>query len=36
MTVINRFKSDNEEYLKIKQVAEENVKDILTNGKLFR
>ena len=27
--------SNNEEYLKIKQAAEENVKDILTNSKLL-
>jgi hypothetical protein len=32
---VSQFKSNNEEYLKIKQVAEEKVKDILTNGKLL-
>jgi hypothetical protein len=31
--IITGFRSNNEEYLKIKQVAEEKVKDVLTNGK---
>jgi hypothetical protein len=34
-SIVTEFKSDNEEYLKIKQVAEEKVKDVLTNGKLL-
>jgi hypothetical protein len=34
--LVTRFKNDNEEYLdKIKQVAEEKVKDVLTNSKLL-
>ena len=34
--VITQFKNNNEEYLnKIKQTAEEKVKDVLTNGKLL-
>jgi hypothetical protein len=33
--IITEFKSSNEEYLKIKQVAEDKVKDVLTNGKLL-
>jgi hypothetical protein len=33
--IVTGFKSSNEEYLKIKQVAEEKVKDTLTNGKLL-
>ena len=33
--LITQFKSNNEEYLKIKQTAEEKVKDVLTNGKLI-
>ena len=33
--VVTGFKSNNEEYLKIKQVAEEKVKDVLTNSKLL-
>jgi transposase len=32
---VTHFKSNNEEYLKIKQAAEEKVKDVLTNGKLI-
>jgi hypothetical protein len=32
--LVTHFKSNNEEYLKIKQVAEDKVKDVLTNGKL--
>jgi CO dehydrogenase nickel-insertion accessory protein CooC1 len=35
MTVINRFKNNNEEYLKIKHVAEENVKGVLTNRQIL-
>jgi chromosome segregation ATPase len=35
-TIVAGFKSSNEEYLdKIKQAAEEKVKDVLTNGKLI-
>jgi hypothetical protein len=33
--LVSKFKSNNQEYLKIKQAAEEKVKDILTNGKLI-
>ena len=33
--LVTGFKNNNEEYLKIKQAAEEKVKDILTNGKLI-
>jgi hypothetical protein len=33
--IVTEFKSNNEEYLKIKQAAEEKVKDVLTNGKLI-
>jgi FtsZ-binding cell division protein ZapB len=33
-SIVTQFKSSNE-YLKIKQVAEEKVKDVLTNGKLL-
>jgi hypothetical protein len=33
--LVTGFKSNNEEYLKIKQAAEEKVKDDLTNGKLL-
>src|SRR5215204_7701100 len=34
--LVTDFKSDNEEYLdKIKQAAEEKLKDVLTNGKLI-
>jgi transposase len=33
--LITEFKSNIEEYLKIKQAAEENVKIVLTNGKIF-
>jgi hypothetical protein len=33
--LVTQFKSNNEEYLKIKQTAEEKVKDILMNGKLI-
>jgi hypothetical protein len=33
--LVSKFKSNNEEYLKIKQAAEEKVKDVLTNGKLI-
>jgi chromosome segregation ATPase len=32
---ITEFKSNNEEYLKIKQAAEENVKTVLTNSKIL-
>jgi transposase len=31
--LVTRFKNNNEEYLKIKQEAEENVKSVLTDGK---
>ena len=33
--LVTGFKNNNEEYLKIKQEAEENVKSVLTNGKLL-
>ena len=33
--LVTHFKSNNEEYLKIKQAAEEKVNDVLTNGKLI-
>jgi hypothetical protein len=33
--LVTQFKNNNEEYLKIKQAAEEKVKDVLTNGKLL-
>jgi hypothetical protein len=33
--VITEFKNNNEEYLKIKQAAEEKVISVLTNGKLL-
>jgi hypothetical protein len=33
--IVTEFKNNNEEYLKIKQEAEEKVKDVLTNGKLL-
>jgi len=33
--LVTGFKSSNEDYLKIKQEAEEKVKDVLTNGKLI-
>ena len=33
--IVTGFKSSNEEYLKIKQAAEENVKNVLTNSKLI-
>ncbi len=33
--LVTGFKSSNEEYLKIKQAAEENVKSVLTNSKLI-
>jgi predicted RNase H-like nuclease (RuvC/YqgF family) len=33
--VVTQFKNNNEEYLKIKKTAEEEVKDVLTNGKLI-
>jgi hypothetical protein len=33
--LVTHFKSNNEDYLKIKQTAEEKVKDVLTNGKLL-
>jgi chromosome segregation ATPase len=33
--LVTQFKSNNEEYLKIKQAAEEKVNDVLTNGKLI-
>jgi hypothetical protein len=33
--LVTQFKSNNEEYLKIKQEAEENVKSVLTDGKLL-
>ncbi len=33
--IVTEFKSNNEEYLKIKETAEENVKSVLTNSKLL-
>jgi hypothetical protein len=33
--IVTGFKSNNEEYLKIKQTAEEYVKSVLTNSKLL-
>jgi hypothetical protein len=33
--LVTEFKSNNEEYLKIKETAEEKVKDVLTDGKLL-
>jgi hypothetical protein len=33
--LVTQFKNNNEEYLKIKQAAEEKVKEVLTNGKLI-
>jgi hypothetical protein len=35
LTLVNRFKNNNKEYLKIKQTAEEKVKDVITNRKLL-
>jgi hypothetical protein len=34
-SVVTKFKSNNEDYLKIKDVAEEQVKSVLTNGKIL-
>jgi hypothetical protein len=34
-SIVTGFKSNNEEYLKIKQVAEENVKSVLKNSKII-
>lgn len=34
-TVINRFKNNNEEYLKVKQTIEEEVRSVLTDGKVL-
>ena len=33
--LVAQFKNNNKEYLKIKQAAEEKVKDVLTNSKLI-
>jgi hypothetical protein len=33
--IVSQFKNNNEEYLKIRQAAEENVKSVLTNTKLL-
>jgi uncharacterized protein (DUF608 family) len=33
--LVTQFKNNNKEYNKIKQAAEEKVKDVLTNGKLI-
>ena len=33
--IVSQFKSNNEEYLKIKQTAKENVKSVLTDTKLI-
>ena len=33
--LVTEFKSNNEEYLKIKQVAEDKVKSVLTNSKIL-
>jgi hypothetical protein len=35
LALVTGFKSNNEEYLKIKQADEENVKSVLTNSKLI-
>ena len=35
VTLVNRFKNNNEEYLKIKQTVEEEVSKFLTVGKVF-
>jgi len=35
VNLVTQFKNNNEEYLKIKQAAEEKVKDVLTDGKLL-
>ena len=34
-TLVSRFKSNNEEYLKIKQTVEEKVSSVLTDGKVL-
>ena len=34
-SIVTEFKSNNEKYVKIKQVAEEKVKSVLTNGKVL-
>jgi septal ring factor EnvC (AmiA/AmiB activator) len=34
-STVTEFKSNNEDYLKIKQAAEESAKIVLTNGKIF-
>jgi chromosome segregation ATPase len=34
-TLINHFKSDDEEYLKIKKTVEEEVRNVLTDGKVM-
>jgi hypothetical protein len=34
-SIVTEFKSNNEEYFKIKEVAQENMKNVLTNGKLL-
>ena len=34
-TLVSRFKSNNEEYLKIKQTVEEKVSSVLTDGKVI-
>jgi hypothetical protein len=34
-TIVTEFKNNNEEYLKIKQAAQEKVKDVLTDSKLL-
>jgi hypothetical protein len=34
-SIVTEFKNNNQEYIKIKQVAEENVKSVLTNSKIL-
>jgi hypothetical protein len=34
-SIVTEFKNNNEKYVKIKQVAEEKVKSVLTNGKVL-
>ena len=34
-SIVTEFKSNNEDFIKIKQEAEEKVKDVLTNGKIL-
>ena len=34
-SIVTEFKNNNEDYIEIKQAAEEKVKDVLTNGKFL-